>query len=159
MKRCLAYVCALYPSGTKSSDFDYEDIATSFYAYGNLLCSSEDWFTAALLYQQAADIYRSSLLLDLGNDQRSRRRCRFDFQRRLVSPVGLDGQDEFGSLFEETEMAMSDGPLVEVSSVLAWELALAACLLKRSICQIEIQRHDLAQVGERPFELLSLGRF
>lgn len=129
----------------KSSEFDYEDIATSFYAYGNLLSSSEDWFTAALLYQQAADIYRSSLHLDPGSDRKNRR-CRFDFQRRLVSPLGLDSQDEFGSLFEETEMAVSDGPLAEVPSVLAWELALAACLLKRATCQIELQRHDLAQV-------------
>ena len=134
---------------SQNSDFDYEDIATSFYAYGNLLCCSEDWFTASLLFQQAADIFRSSLLLqadvDQGTDRRSLRH-RGDFQLRLVFPLGLDGQDEFGSVFEDFGIPVSDGALAEVPSELAWELALAGCLLQKAICQIELQRHDLAQV-------------
>lgn len=143
--------------------------------YGCLLFQTEDYSSAALLFQQAVDVYRSRLLRDPLEKAPSPATSAHTLtpswigraapvtaarsaatkvssssvkvHRRLVAPLG----ETFGaaSCGGRGVCEPADVLLADVPASVAWELALAESLLARAQCLVELQQHDKAQVRTR----------
>ena len=84
----------------------------------------------------------------LSSDQKGQPR-RFEGRFRLISPNGCgnDTPDVAVANWEDRERIEPEYELSAVPVTVAWELALANCLLYRGDCQIQLGLFDQAQVG------------